>query len=189
MFINSSPLDQFEIVNLIGININLLNSNIALTNIGLYLTLSTIFILIISTFSTNLNKLIPNSWSYSQEILYATVYNIVINQIGYKKGQVYFPFIYTLFVFILVNNLIGLIPYSFSTTSHFALVFFLSFSIVLGATILGFKEHGLRFFALFVPAGCPLILVPLLVLIETISYMARCISLGLRLGANIKRWE
>jgi F-type H+-transporting ATPase subunit a len=109
----------------------------------------------------------------------------VINQINPKNGQVYFPFIYTLFIFILINNLIGMVPYSFASTSHFVLTFALSFSIVLGATILGFQKHGLKFFSLLVPAGCPLALVPLLVLIEFISYLARNISLGLRLAANI----
>jgi F-type H+-transporting ATPase subunit a len=117
--------------------------------------------------------------------LYATIYSIVINQINSKKGQIYFPFIYTLFIFILVNNLIGMIPYSFASTSHFILTFALSFTIVLGATILGFQQHGLKFFSLLVPAGCPLGLLPLLVLIEFISYLARNISLGLRLAANI----
>ena len=102
-----------------------------------------------------------------------------------KKGQEYFPFIYVLFVFILVNNLIGLAPYSFASTSHFILTFSLSFSIVLGATILGLKLHAFKFFSLFVPAGCPLALLPLLVLIEFISYLARNVSLGLRLAANI----
>jgi F-type H+-transporting ATPase subunit a len=92
---------------------------------------------------------------------------------------------FSLFIFILSNNLIGLIPYSFASTSHFILTFSLSFSIVLGATILGLQEHSLKFFSLFVPAGCPLILVPLLVLIEFISYLARNVSLGLRLAANI----
>jgi F-type H+-transporting ATPase subunit a len=84
-----------------------------------------------------------------------------------------------------MNNLIGMIPYSFASTSHFVLTFALSFSIVLGATILGFKNHGLKFFSLLVPAGCPLALLPLLVMIEFISYLARNISLGLRLAANI----
>lgn len=184
--INSSPLDQFEIFNLVSINLNLLNSNLALTNTGLYLIISTFIISIISIFSTNLNKLVPNTWSLGQETLYATVYSVVVSQINSKKGQIYFPFIYVLFMFILINNLIGLIPYSFATTSHFALTFFLSFSIVLGATILGLSIHGLRFFALFVPAGTPLILVPLLVIIELISYAARNVSLGLRLAANVK---
>jgi F-type H+-transporting ATPase subunit a len=85
----------------------------------------------------------------------------------------------------LVNNLVGLVPYSFASTSHFALTFALSFTIVLGATIIGFQKHGLEFFSLLVPAGCPLALLPLLVLIEFVSYLARNVSLGLRLGANI----
>lgn len=109
----------------------------------------------------------------------------MVNQINPRKGQVYFPFIYGLFIFILINNLIGLVPYSFASTSHFVLTFALSFTIVLGATILGFSKHGLEFFSLLVPAGCPLGLLPLLVLIEFISYLSRNVSLGLRLGANI----
>src|SRR5947207_20783 len=117
--------------------------------------------------------------------MYATIHSIVINQINTSKGQIYFPFIYTLFIFILINNLIGMIPYSFASTSHFILTFSLSFTIVLGATFLGFKIHKLEFFSLFVPAGCPLGLLPLLVLIEFISYLARNVSLGLRLAANV----
>merc|ERR1712080_607127 len=103
--------------------------------------------------------------------------SIVVGQINDKKGQVYFPLMYVLFLFILVNNLIGMVPYSFASTSHFVLTFSLSFTIVLGATILGFSKRGLEFFSLFVPAGCPLGLLPLLVLIEFISYLARNVSL------------
>ena len=117
--------------------------------------------------------------------MYATIQSIVISQINAKTGQIYFPFIYTLFIFILINNLIGLVPYSFASTSHFVLTFFLSFTVVLGATILGFQKHGLKFFSLLVPAGCPLGLLPLLVFIEFVSYLARNVSLGLRLAANI----
>jgi F-type H+-transporting ATPase subunit a len=113
------------------------------------------------------------------------VHGITVSQINDKKGQVYFPFIYSLFIFILVNNLIGLVPYSFASTSHFILTFSLSFTIVLGATILGLNKHGTEFFSLFVPSGCPLALLPLLVLIEFISYLSRNVSLGLRLAANI----
>lgn len=108
-----------------------------------------------------------------------------MNQLNPTKGQIYFPFIYALFLFILVNNLIGMVPYSFASTSHFVMAFSLSFTVVLGATILGFQIHGLKFFSLFVPAGCPLGLLPLLVLIEFISYLSRNVSLGLRLSANI----
>jgi F-type H+-transporting ATPase subunit a len=185
-FVVLSPLDQFEIRDLVSINLNILNnSHISLTNIGLYLTISTIIIIIINKLATNYNKLISNTWSINQESLYATIHSIVTNQINPNKGQIYFPFIYALFIFILINNLIGMVPYSFASTSHFILTFFISFTVVLGVTFLGFQKHGLEFFSFFVPSGCPLGLLPLLVLIEFISYLARNISLGLRLAANI----
>ena len=185
-----SPLNQFEIKDLISMDAPILgNIHLSITNIGLYLMIGAFFILALNLLSTNYNKLVGNNWSISQESLFATILNIVTNQINPQNGQVFFPFIYALFVFILMNNLIGLIPYSFAATSHFALTFSFSFTIVLGATILGFSQHGLKFFSLLVPAGCPLPLFPLLVLIELISYLARCISLGLRLGANIKKWK
>lgn len=117
--------------------------------------------------------------------MYDTIYSIVVSQINRNTGQIYLPFIFSLFILVLVNNLIGMIPYSFGTTSHFILTFSVSFTVVLGATILGFSKHGLEFFSLFVPAGCPVGLLPLLVLIEFISYLARNVSLGLRLSANI----
>lgn len=181
-----SPLDQFEVRDLLSINANLLgNVNLSLTNIGLYLTISILIILTYSLLASNNNKIIPNNWSISQESIYATVHGIVVSQINPTKGQIYFPFIYTLFVFILVNNLVGLVPYSFATTSHFILTFSISFTVVLGATFLGFQRHGLKFFSLFVPSGCPLALLPLLVLIEFVSYLSRNVSLGLRLAANI----
>ena len=182
----ASPLDQFEVRNLLSLDAPILgNLQVSLTNIGLYLVIGTLSILALSALATNYNKVISNSWSISQETIYATIHNIVSNQINPTKGQIYFPFIYTLFIFILVNNLIGLVPYSFASTSHFILTFALSFTIVLGSTILGFQKHGLEFFSLLVPAGCPLALLPLLVLIEFISYLSRSVSLGLRLGANI----
>ncbi len=181
-----SPLDQFEIRDLLSLNISFLNNiHLSLTSIGLYLSIGLVLILGYSLLATNYNKIIPNNWSLSQETLYFTVHGIVISQINANKGQMYFPFIYSLFIFILFNNLIGLIPYSFASTSHFILTFSLSFSVVLGATILGFQKHGLKFFSLFVPSGCPLGLLPLLVLIEFISYLSRNVSLGLRLAANI----
>jgi len=182
----NSPLDQFEVRNLLSLDAPILGDiYLSITNISLYLTIGIIIAFSFNILSTNYNKIISNNWSISQESLYATIHSIVINQINASKGQIYFPFIYALFLFILVNNLIGMVPYSFASTSHFILTFSLSFSIVLGATILGFQRHGLEFFSLFVPSGCPLALLPLLVLIEAISYLARNISLGLRLSANI----
>ena len=181
-----SPLDQFEINNLLSLDAPILaNLHISLTNVGLYLTITACVALIINLIVTNYSKIIANSLSISQESVYATIHSIVINQINANKGQMYFSFIYGLFVFILINNLIGMVPYSFAATSHFIMSFFISFTIVLGASVLGFYKHGLKFFSLFVPAGCPLGLLPLLVLIEFISYLARNVSLGLRLAANI----
>jgi len=181
-----SPLNQFEIKDLFSVDASILgNLHISMTNIGFYLTIGALFLLVINLLSTNYDKLVSNKWSISLESLYATIHSIVTNQINAGNGQIYFPFIYTLFIFILINNLIGMVPYSFASTSHFVLTFALSFTIVLGATILGFQKHGLEFFTLLVPAGCPLALLPLLVIIEAISYLARNISLGLRLAANI----
>ena len=181
-----SPLDQFDLRNLLSIDAPLLaNINLSLSNIGLYLCVCALIIECLNVYATNHNKVLPDSWLVNQESLYATVHSIVINQINANKGQAYFSFIFALFIFTLVNNLIGMVPYSFASTSHFILAFFVSFSVVLGATILGFGKHGVKFFSLFVPAGCPLVLLPLLVLIEFISYLARNISLGLRLAANI----
>lgn len=182
----TNPLDQFEIRDLISLDAPILGDlSLSLTNIGLYLILGGYLVFALSLMATNNEKIVSNSWSIAQESIYATVHNVVISQINEKKGQIYFPFIYVLFVFILINNLVGMVPYSFASTSHFVLTFSLSFTVVLGATILGLSKHGLEFFSLFVPAGCPLGLLPLLVLIEFISYLARNVSLGLRLAANI----
>ena len=182
----TNPLEQFEIRDLISINAPLLgNLYISLTNIVLYLIISFLIIVTLSSITNKHRKLVYNNWTLTKESLYDTIHGIVTSQINKYNGQVYFPFIYTLFIFILINNLIGLVPYSFATTSHFVLTFSLSFTIVLGATILGFYQHSLKFFSLFVPAGCPLALLPILVLIEFISYLARNVSLGLRLAANI----
>lgn len=186
LFLITNPLDQFEIRDLISINAPILgNLYLSLTNILLYLIISFTIIVLLSSMTNNSRKLIHNNWNLTKESLYDTIYGIVTSQINKYSGQIYFPFIYTLFIFILINNLIGLVPYSFATTSHFVLTFSLSFTIVLGATILGFNKHNLKFFSLFVPAGCPLALLPVLVLIEFISYLARNVSLGLRLAANI----
>ena len=109
---------------------------------------------------------------------------MVKNQIGIS-GQYYFPLIYVLFVFILISNLFSMIPYNFALMSHLVFTVSLSAIIWLGVTILGFYNYRLEYFGLFVPQGTSLPLVPVLVLIELISNIARSISLGLRLGANI----
>ena len=158
---------------------------LSLTNIVLYLLIATLLLINLNSITLKYDYILTNKWTVWQHSLYHTVYSIVKNQISQEKGEIYFPVIYCLFIFILINNLFGMIPYSFASTSHFILAFFLSFSIVIGATLLGLEKHGLKFFSLFVPAGCPLGLLPVLVLIEFISYIARNVSLGLRLAANI----
>jgi len=162
----NTPLDQFDIVSYISLDAPIIH--LCLTNISFYLISGALISIIFHLLSTNYNIVAPNRWSISQESLYSTIHSITTNQINNKNGQIYFPFIYTLFIFILANNLIGMVPYSFASTSHFVLTFSLSFSVVLVATILGFQKHGLTFFSLLVPAGCPLGLLPLLVLIEFI---------------------
>jgi len=182
----SSPLDQFTIRNLFSLKADLLgNLQISLTNIGLYLIITSFIIFMLYSLATNYEITTPNHWSLSMESIYATVYSIVTNQINANKGQMFFPLISALFIYILINNLVGMVPYSFAPTSHFILTFSLSFTIVIGATILGFQIHSFKFFSLLVPSGCPLGLLPLLVLIEFISYLSRNVSLGLRLAANI----
>lgn len=181
-----NPLDQFEIKELINIELPVLdNFKLTITNISLYIVLSGVLLYAKALITNNNEKIKYNKWVIMEKSVFDTVYSIVVSQINKTKGQVFFPFIYFLFIFILLNNLFGMIPYSFATTSHFVLTFSLSFTIVIGATLLGLSKHGLMFFSLFVPKGCPLMLLPLLVLIEFISYLTRNVSLGLRLAANI----
>ncbi len=184
-YILNSPLDQFEIRTFLGFESPFFNlSAVNFTNFSLYLIIILFVILGLHILTDNNEKIIGSRWFNVQEAIYGTILNMVTGQIGGSKGQSYFPFIYVLFVFILVANLIGMIPYSFAITSHLVFVVSLSFIIWFGVTIIGLRIHLLRFLGLFVPTGCPLALVPLLVLIELLSYSARAISLGLRLSAN-----
>jgi F-type H+-transporting ATPase subunit a len=186
MIFNYNPLEQFEIRDFIVLDAPLFfNLHLSLTNISTYLITSLFLIILVNLLINKFSLLIFKNWLLIKECIYDTVHGITIDQINKKDGQMYFPFIITLFLFILINNLIGMIPYSFSPTSHFILTFSISFTVVIGATILGFSKHNIKFFSLFVPAGCPLGLVPILVTIEFISYLARNISLGLRLAANV----
>ncbi len=112
---NRSPLDQFEIRDLLSLDAPILNNlSLSLTNIGIYLMIAGYLVFIINLTADNNEKIIPNSWSIWQESIYATVYSIVISQINEKRGPIYFPFIYVLFILILMSNLIGMVPYSFA---------------------------------------------------------------------------
>tara|TARA_B000000557_G_scaffold48253_1_gene36748 strand:- start:306 stop:860 length:555 start_codon:yes stop_codon:yes gene_type:complete len=116
--------------------------------------------------------------------MYEFVANILDSNVG-KEGKPYFPFIFTLFLFILFSNLLGLIPYSYTVTSQIVVTFAMAFTIFIGVTLIGLFKHGLHFFSFFVPEGAPKVLLPLIILIEVISYLIRPVSLSVRLFANM----
>lgn len=178
-----SPLEQFSIIPLIPISFG--NLYFSFTNSSLFMLLATSFFLLLLAFVTEKGgSLVPTNWQSFVELLYEFIANLVQEQVG-EKGKKYFPLIFTIFSFLLVCNLIGMIPYSFTVTSHFLVTFGLSVSIFIGVTVVGFQTHGLHFFSFLLPPGAPLILAPLLVVLELVSYSFRAISLGVRLFANM----
>ena len=179
-----SPLEQFEVIPLITLSLPLFNTGLSLTNFGFYSLLTVSLIVLFHFSSLNDLKLIPSRWSLGLESSYASLNTMVKEQIG-SSNELYFPTIYSLFIFILISNLIGNVPYSFALETSGVFSLGLSFTIWLGCTILGLYLHGVHFFSYFVPAGTPIGMVPLLVLVEFISYVARAFSLGIRLFANL----
>lgn len=175
-----SPLEQFEIKPLLTIN-NILT--LSVNNYVLYVAI-VVAIICSSVFLLNKTLLGFNRWGVALLAVYDTILNMVKSQIG-ARGGVYFPLIFTLFTFILVANLISMIPYSFAISAQLVAIVSLSLSLWLGVVLIGLSTHGWGFFALFVPSGTPLALVPVLVLIEALSFSSRAISLGLRLSANV----
>jgi F-type H+-transporting ATPase subunit a len=181
----NSPLEQFEVTSLIGINAPLLgNLNLTLTNLGLYSLVVLFLVTGLHYVGNNNKKLVPSKWSIALESSFASINSMVRSQIG-AANEVYLPFIYSLFFFIIISNLSGNVPYNYTVTTSLIVSIGLSFTIFIGVTILGLKNHNIHFFSYFIPSGTPLGLVPLLVLIEFISYLARAFSLGIRLFANM----
>jgi F-type H+-transporting ATPase subunit a len=184
IFINS-PLEQFEVSSLISFNAPIFGYlNITLTNLALYSFLIFLLVTGLHIFGNNETKLLPSKWSIALESLFVSIKQIVNDQIG-NANEIYLPFIYSLFCFILFANLLGNVPYSFAITTSAIVCIGLSFTIFISVTILGLSIHKLHFFSFFIPSGTPLALVPLLVLIELVSYIARAGSLGVRLFSNI----
>jgi F-type H+-transporting ATPase subunit a len=183
LFINS-PLDQFEVLALLSANASVFEFIvITLTNFVFFTVLNlALIILAFRNESTNDKTILPNKESIILESIFQSINSMVRQQLG---KEIYLPFIYAIFIFILIANLIGNVPYSYAITSSLILSIGLSFTIVMGVTILGLYIHKIHFFSFFIPAGTPLALVPLLVLIELISYIARAFSLGIRLFSNI----
>ena len=185
-----SPLEQFQILSLITINIydfDLSFTNALLINI-IILTGFGIVLYCNSSIKNNTKTisffLYPNNWQALIEFIYIVISQLVFDLIT-SNNKKYFPFIVVLFLFILFNNLIGLIPYSFTITSHLIITFALSFSIFIGINIISFKRHNIAMFSLFLPANTTFFLALLLVPIEFISYVAKPISLGVRLFINL----
>ena len=178
-----TPLEQFSIASIIPIKIGNMYLSFTNSSLFLFLTVGLVFVLF-QMVTQNGGFLIPSRWQSLVEMIYEFVTSLVEEQIG-KKGRKFFPLIFTLFVFLLFSNLIGMIPYSFTATSHLVVTFGLSLSLFIGVTIVGFQIHGLHFFSFLLPKGAPLLLAPLLVVLELVSYCFRAISLGVRLFANM----
>lgn len=177
-----SPLDQFKIKEII--NIEMFGYDISLTNSSLFMIFAGIFILLYFTFAFKEKKLVPNRLQISGELVYIMISNMLEQNVG-QKGRKFVPLIFTLFLLILTCNLLGMVPYSFTVTSHISITFAIAMMIFLLVTLLGLYLHGLHFFSLFLPAGTPWWLAPLMVMIELFAYLARPVSLSLRLAANM----
>ena len=180
-----SPLEQFEVTNLISIYAPIFGYlHLSLTNLGLYAIISISLVILLHLLANNHFTIIPSKWSIALDTIFASLSSIVREQVG-TTNEIFLPFLYSLFCFILTANLIAIVPYNFAITTSAIVCLGFSFIIWLSVTILSLSIHKLHFFSYFIPAGCPVALIPLLVLIELISYVARAGSLGLRLFANL----
>ena len=179
-----SPIEQFKIKVLIPITDPIFGIDISFTNASLFMVLSAIVPLILLSIGVRSGKIIPDKVQSLGEMIFEFVENLLIENTG-NSGRPYFSFIFTLFLLVLFGNLLGMLPYSYTFTSQIIVTFFMAIFIFLGVTIIGIIKHGFGFLSLFLPSGTPLILQPLLFIIELISYCIRPISLSVRLFANM----
>ncbi len=179
----SSPLEQFEVVPLIFLNF-MGSFQISLTNLALYTIITVFLVVSVHVVANNQYRLVPSRWSVAIEASYVTLANMVREQIG-PRQEIYTPLVYSFFIFILILNLNGNIPYAYTVTTSGVAALGLSVFVFIAVTLLGLQLHKVHFFAFFVPSGTPLPLVPLLTLIELVSYFARALSLGVRLFSNM----
>jgi F-type H+-transporting ATPase subunit a len=178
-----NPMTQFT-VNRIGPEIKVGAFDISFTNASLFMIISSVAILLIFNLGSKKNSLIPNKIQLLAELSYTFV-SKMINDTAGLKAKPYFAFIFSLFMFVLFCNMFGMIPYAFTVTSHIIVTFVLAAFIFIGVTVIGFTKHGLGYLKLFVPSGVPAVLLPLIVVIEIISYLSRPVSLSVRLFANM----
>lgn len=181
-----SPLEQFQILPIFVIRFGFLDFSI--TNVTVILLLSTFFISVIVYSLLKKDRtfyMIPPKWQIVLEFLYTIILNMVVDNIKGKEAQKFFPLVFTIFIYILTLNLIGLVPYSFTVTSHLIVTFNIAFSIFIGINIICVRKHGMKFFSLFLPGGTGIGFAFLLVPIEFVSYLFKPISLSVRLFANM----
>jgi len=184
-----SPLHQFEIHPIV--DLQLFGQDISFTNSSLWMTITTIFIIgffsipfLKSKKTNSVQDLYPTRLQVAAELGYNFISSLINDTVG-KEGKKYFPLVFSLFMFILFGNLFGMIPYSFTFTSHIIVTLALAMGVFIFVTILGFVKHGIKFFGFFVIPGLPFYMLPLLIPIEVISYLSRPVSLSVRLFANM----
>ncbi len=177
-----SPVEQFTIKVIFALN--LLGFDVSFTNSSLLMVLTVLASISFLSLAIRPAALIPGRMQGLAEMLYEFVADMVRSNVG-SEGRPYFPFIFTLFMFVLFSNLLGLIPYSYTTTSQIVVTFAMALAIFIGVTVIALVKHGVHFFSFFVPSGAPKALIPFLVVIEIISYFVRPVSLSVRLFANM----
>ena len=182
MAIELHPLDQFKIEPLIPIHIGGLDASF--TNSALLMVIAIVVASLVVIVGSSKRALVPGRWQSLAEISYEFIAGMIDDNVGHE-GREYFPFIFTLFIFILLGNLLGLIPYGFTFTSHIIVTFAMAAVVFIGVTIIGIARHGFHFLSFFVPHGVPWPLLILLVPIELLSYIIRPFTLSIRLFANM----
>ncbi len=181
-----SPLEQFEVHPLIteGPNFTLLGFDLSFTNSALWMVITVACVYALVMLGSRHGSMVPGRLQSLVEMVYDFIADMIESNAG-REGRKYFPFFFTLFTFILVGNMLGMIPGSFTFTSHIIVTFTMALFVVVSVTIIGLAKHGMHFFSFFVPKGVPAPVLPLLVPIEVLSYLIRPISLSVRLFVNM----
>lgn len=178
----AGPLEQFEVKPLLPIMVG--GTDASFTNASLFMALAVALVTIFVVGGMRGRALVPGRWQSMTELAYEFVAGMVRDNVG-SKGRQYFPFIFSLFMFVLFGNLLGMIPYSFTFTSHIIVTFALAAVVFVLVTIVALVRHGLHFFSYFFPSGAPVATAPLIIPIEILSYLSRPVSLSIRLFANM----
>jgi len=178
----ANPIHQFEITPIVPLEIA--GIDISYTNSALWMTIAVVLSTVFLTMAMRQKAVVPNRMQAFAEMLYGFVAGMIRENIG-TKGRQYFPLIFTLFVVVLLGNMLGMLPYSFTYTSHIWVTAALAFFIFLIVMVIGFYKHGFHFFSLFVPPGVPMWLLPLIIPIEIMSFLIRPVTLSVRLFANM----